>query len=514
MPVPTARTDLSIIASNNSPAGSEVIAEASGPDDYIRAHAALIRENYDDIVGLQTLAVSVKDYGAIGNGVADDTDAVAAAFAAAPTGALVVFPNGTYKLTSVNVSGKAVSLHGYGATINSSSASGAFYKTDHGNKLRVEGFTFVCSGSGRAVNHQSTETTTAYDELEVVNCTFTMGSGVYGIYCVGTREARISRCTFYNSSSGCGIYFSKAVAPFVSNCLFIGGGYAGKAVDYPGTGTAYDAGLVLRDCEIMGWEYGLHVVGCDWLVVNGCTIDYNTNSIILTAQDGANIANNYIGSVGANPALVMSSDAGITPTFCHKIVVQNNTFTGHYEGGNTYDCILVAGTTDPDEIQISNNNIHFYTRYGISFDMGGQRLTIKENSFGPRSTFGVAPIYNTATGGDGGVIVKDNYFTGNTTITAMNLSAACVNVNGNIGCTLNVASQVVVPNGADTATFAHGATGFTPATTDVFICCVNKAAAVAQPYVQSIDATNCIINTVNVASGNAGVAYRISRYKA
>jgi hypothetical protein len=100
MPVPTARTDLSIIASNNSPQGSDTIGTSTGPDDYLRAHAALIRANYDDIVTRQTETVSVKDYGAVGDGVADDTDAIGAVHAYVtgldnpPT---VVFPAGIYK---------------------------------------------------------------------------------------------------------------------------------------------------------------------------------------------------------------------------------------------------------------------------------------------------------------------------------------------------------------------------------------------------------------------------------
>lgn len=50
MAVPTARTDLSSVASSNSPGGSDTVASGTGPDDYLRAHASLIRQNYDDIV--------------------------------------------------------------------------------------------------------------------------------------------------------------------------------------------------------------------------------------------------------------------------------------------------------------------------------------------------------------------------------------------------------------------------------------------------------------------------------
>jgi hypothetical protein len=44
--------------------------------------------------------VSVKDFGAVGNGTADDTAAIQAAIAAIPTNGVLVFPQGTYRTTS------------------------------------------------------------------------------------------------------------------------------------------------------------------------------------------------------------------------------------------------------------------------------------------------------------------------------------------------------------------------------------------------------------------------------
>ena len=45
-------------------------------------------------------SVSVKDFGAVGNGVADDTAAIQAAYAALPVNSALYFPSGTYKYTS------------------------------------------------------------------------------------------------------------------------------------------------------------------------------------------------------------------------------------------------------------------------------------------------------------------------------------------------------------------------------------------------------------------------------
>lgn len=60
--------------------------------------------------------VSVKDFGAVGDGVADDTAAINAAIASLPElGGKAVFPNGTYRITApITITNKAVALIGSG----------------------------------------------------------------------------------------------------------------------------------------------------------------------------------------------------------------------------------------------------------------------------------------------------------------------------------------------------------------------------------------------------------------
>lgn len=66
--------------------------------------------------------INVKDYGATGNGITDDTAAVTRALTVAQTGDTVYFPKGTYRLSPLTIT-KAVRLSGYGATIVAISAA-------------------------------------------------------------------------------------------------------------------------------------------------------------------------------------------------------------------------------------------------------------------------------------------------------------------------------------------------------------------------------------------------------
>src|SRR5690242_7864821 len=81
----------------------------------------------DAVLALQDREFNVKDFGAIGNGVADDTAAIQAALNAVPkTGATIYFPRGAYILTStVSYTGTApIVLKGDGME----SSSGGFSK--------------------------------------------------------------------------------------------------------------------------------------------------------------------------------------------------------------------------------------------------------------------------------------------------------------------------------------------------------------------------------------------------
>lgn len=103
--------------------------------------------------------VSVKDFGAVGNGIADDAAAIQLAINSLPTsGGIVLFPPGTYRLTATQtvggtpchivVSGRQnVYLCGYGAVVQSTLNApgignlGDVFRISSSNNIVIEGFT-------------------------------------------------------------------------------------------------------------------------------------------------------------------------------------------------------------------------------------------------------------------------------------------------------------------------------------------------------------------------------------
>jgi len=77
---------------------------------------AVLGPIHDTVANMQTGIYNVLEYGAIGDGSADDTAAVLATIAAATAGSTVVFPHGTYKLLDGLLIEKPLTIDGQGST--------------------------------------------------------------------------------------------------------------------------------------------------------------------------------------------------------------------------------------------------------------------------------------------------------------------------------------------------------------------------------------------------------------
>ena len=97
--------------------------------------------------------VSVQDFGAVGDGVTDDTTAIQNAF---NTGGYVVFPAGTYIASTININNDII-ISGYGATLKQK--AGAAVTSGNGLIKSLSDYKFVIYGlklDGNAVNQTAT----------------------------------------------------------------------------------------------------------------------------------------------------------------------------------------------------------------------------------------------------------------------------------------------------------------------------------------------------------------------
>lgn len=158
--------------------------------------------------------VNVLDYGAIGDGVADDTNAITAAVSAASSGSTVYFPTGTYKVTSgITDGGKAITFAG-------------------------EGIGSVITGGGFAIL-SLTEQFSAAQDLKIVASSYS--ANTIGIDVAngtnGVINFTIRRCTIFG-------FFQN---PYVGKGIRLYFGMKG----------------VIHDCVIQFWNRGISVEAVD-----------------------------------------------------------------------------------------------------------------------------------------------------------------------------------------------------------------------------------------------------------
>jgi len=265
--------------------------------------------------------VSVKDFGAVGDGVADDTVAIQAAINACPQGGAVMIPNGTYLINDELIINKAMTIRGDGPGKFINSLGGSIIRQTNVAKnvftLRASQAQWAFGQYGLInVNFQDlaiTGPSASSFAARGIGCDTTVNGGDYHI-----RE-----CTFTNIevrffSTGIELvgicYLNDFYGGVISECSTGFALYKGLASDRGGQtrffGTTIDliadaciqwntdttsGDLSLFGCTLADAQYGLIANEESSLMISGCSFE----NLKKTGNLGAGI---YIEIKEANPA--------------------------------------------------------------------------------------------------------------------------------------------------------------------------------------------------------------------
>jgi len=318
--------------------------------------------------------VSVKDFGAVGDGVTDDTAAIQAAVAAA-AGKELIFPSGTYKTDSFTVP-SGTTVVGYGATLDFSSFT-------RGSRIRLTG----SIGSAVALTSNATAGSTsvsvassagfAAGDLVQISSDALVPAGAYGdstqkigelqiVQSVGptiiTFEG-ILRDTYNTADSAVIAKVSPNKGSTLLGLTILGAGTLGTGVSSTeiGISAIYVQDLTIRDVHIDLCDYQAISVDVAYNVtIENCRIfnedrqgfDVIQYGIALkNATDRIRVAGNKI--LGNKHGIVWTENS--KPGVSYGSIITNNFIS------NTWAGAIVTHESTSD-FEITSNNLHSVVR--------------------------------------------------------------------------------------------------------------------------------------------------------
>ena len=332
--------------------------------------------------------INVKDYGAVGNGVADDTSAIQSAVSAAASagGGVVYFPKGTYKVTStisILTSGIYLTGDGWNTVITRS--------TDYGNTFFFNGndsTSVVISEVGLSnLTLKSTGLTTSGSHIHLRGVTRSIFSNIYVLngFIGMTFEAATA------------IYISKFYLVF--NNLY-GGVVTGRKYFLFTSGTQYakpDCGDVfVTDFNLRGsssslCDIGLEIQSADGLWFSNGHVQWTTDTNILfnanqTQSIGLVFFNNVMSDASNGDGIGFRGNT----TIGRNIQFVNSSIKG---GAIALKGISTSSNAKFNNVQFDNCTISEFLNHGIylnSIDIKNFTFTacqVRGNDYGNSSTY-------------------------------------------------------------------------------------------------------------------------------
>lgn len=299
--------------------------------------------------------VSVKDFGAVGDGSTDDTAAIQAALNAADSAQLKLHipgtPNG-YKITApLTINSTGLSIEGDGAYVTQLIASGNFSEI-----LKFNGSTLYASIAGVSFVAGATTTrciTVAQNAtvIRLHQCLFSGGLNGDLLYSNG-HNVDISESTFtlgsvntwacnfdcYNQNCG------------VTDCRIGGTGNGIRITNAFSPADRTEGLRVANNYFINTGPYNISIGASLYTGITGNVLDQSSSFAVLidTGAVGVNIDGNYIGTSGVGTAVGVQ----ISATASTSHVISNNIIAYVAQGVN----VVATGADRVSHITISDNN--------------------------------------------------------------------------------------------------------------------------------------------------------------
>jgi hypothetical protein len=362
--------------------------------------------------------VSVKDFGAVGDGTTDDTTAIQAAINAVSAKTMkgvVYLPTGTYKITSALSIPYGVSIYGDGGTssIIQAEACNALNFTSFGysiGSMFYEDFGITANSGTNyaAVQSLNSPTSTTQDGLNFNRLRFYGWNQCFILS--STWNTSISNCraeninNFVTLAQGNGqaviVKISQNYIVYASGGLGTGNKYAIDAVSTSG----YTETLHIFENSIYGFQICVNLAQATYVTINSNDLSASVKAIaFVTSAGGYNIVNNYIEVTGSGTGIFGAAQG--SETLNTRTIIKNNYIIGTVTAAIGIQ-LSTVGATYQFNAAIRDNTFIGFSTYDILLYSPGK--TIIDNnrcmSTAPTNSIYVGTVVGSP------VILTNNYF--------------------------------------------------------------------------------------------------------
>lgn len=340
--------------------------------------------------------VNVKDFGAVGDGVTDDTAAIQAAIdnvVARAAGGRIVIPSGTYKVNGALLiqkdggtsTGTGVSILGHGKDNTRIMQASLTANTFEFRSMNFSGV------SDLYIGHLTPASATAGYAVVLRNSPSLGSSGLHtwakniwindaynGILIESVAEARVRGVSMRGLRGTRGVVFTGSSGKASYGCYLedvtsegLNSGGNNANLDHF-VFDSYAFSLQMSKCTALNGRYGLHVANSAnqassaprWLFANGLELDYNGSfAAFINASQGVYIQNSWISSSQGNSGMYVGSGFegemaisnsrfvwnkfhGAVIEGGREILINNCIIGDNGSGGSVYDGVVISGGVD------------------------------------------------------------------------------------------------------------------------------------------------------------------------
>ena len=305
--------------------------------------------------------VTPERFGAVGDGVADDSAALALFFATG--GLLHLTPGATYKATAILNVLSGTRLEGHGATLDilkDGTSAGRYLNIDSKSNVVIRDVKIACSTA--AARNQVYGMVSLFTSTDVVleDVEVTGGEGC-GIFVLGGSNIKMTRCTVHDTWAD-GIHVSRGVTdvfitdPHVyevdDDAIAVWSKLADGATNYSQIERVVIENAIVHDMQVLG--SGISIIGAkDVAVIGGVFTDINPGAGVKTAADISHVATNV-------------HITGAVATRCYQGFIAGNSETVSFKAIAATECIdsgmaIVAS----DDVFISGASLTDNTVFGL-----------------------------------------------------------------------------------------------------------------------------------------------------